>query len=262
MTKKDTFKLVSWNVNGIRSVIRKGFWEWLEKTAADVLCLQEVKADAHQIEDLFASHNYQIHWNAAQRKGYSGIATFSLHPPLSLNHGLGNALFDAEGRITVAEYPAFTLLNLYFPNSQHGLLRLPYKLDFCDAVSSFCNSLRQEGKRLVLCGDFNVAHRAIDLKNPKQNENNPGFTADERAWMDKFVDAGYVDIFRRRHPDEPGHYTWWTYRLNARERNIGWRIDYFFVTEELVSQVRDAYIMKEVMGSDHCPVGLELEYTP
>ncbi len=260
MTEKNTFKMVSWNVNGIRSVIRKGFWEWLEETAPDILCLQEVKADLHQIEDQFASHDYQIYWNAAQRKGYSGVATFSRHQPLSMSRGIGNALFDKEGRITVAEYPAFTLLNLYFPNSQHGLLRLPYKLGFCDAVLSFCNSLRQQGKSLVLCGDFNVAHEAIDLKNPKQNEKNPGYTAEERAWMDKFVDAGYVDIFRRRHPDEPGHYTWWTFRANARERNIGWRIDYFFVTEDLVSQVRDAYIMKEVMGSDHCPVALEIMF--
>jgi exodeoxyribonuclease-3 len=260
MVEKKKFKLVSWNVNGVRSIIRKGFWEWLKTTEPDMLCLQEVKAKADQIEDLFASHDYQIHWNAAQRKGYSGIAIFSRHQPHSLNHGIGNEMFDNEGRITIAEYSDFTLLNLYFPNSQHGLLRLRYKLDFCDEVLAYCNRLRAQGKKLVLCGDFNVAHTAIDLKNPKENENNPGYTAEERAWMDRFVAAGYVDIFRRRHPDEPGHYTWWTYRANARARNIGWRIDYFFVTEDLVSQVSDAYIMKEVMGSDHCPVGLEIEF--
>ncbi|MFQ5481737.1 MAG: exodeoxyribonuclease III [Nitrospinaceae bacterium] len=251
--------LYSWNVNGIRSVVGKGFLDWLRETAPDVVCLQEIKAHPEQVPAAAnAPEGYHAAWNSAQRKGYSGVATFSRKKPKAVHCGMGIERFDVEGRILRHEFPQFDLLNVYFPNGTSGGERLQYKMEFYDAFLDHCESLRAQGKKLVIAGDVNTAHRPIDLKNPKQNEKNSGFLPEERAWVDKFIAHGYVDTFRLLHPDAPEQYSWWTFRANARERNIGWRIDYFFVTEDLVPKVREAFIAPQVMGSDHCPVGLTL----
>ena len=250
--------IYSWNVNGIRAVVKKGFLEWVDQVSPDVLCLQETKAYPDQVPPHVAQlDGYHTTWNPAQRKGYSGVVTFSKEKPKSIHLGMGIERFDVEGRYIRLEFPKFDLLNIYFPNGTSGEERLQYKLDYYDAFLEHCEALRAEGKELVICGDVNTAHKAIDLKNPKPNEKNSGFLPIERAWMDKFVDHGYVDTFRQFN-QEPDQYSWWTYRANARERNIGWRIDYFFVTEGLIKRVKNAFIAPEVMGSDHCPVGLEI----
>ena len=200
-----------------------------------------------------------MEWNPASRKGYSGVATLSRKKPKAVHRGMGIERFDCEGRILRHEYPGFDLLNVYFPNGTSGDERLQYKMEFYDAFLDHCESLRADGKKLIVCGDVNTAHREIDLKNAKANEKNSGFLPQERAWVDKFIAHGYVDTFRLLHPDEPEQYSWWTFRANARERNIGWRIDYFFVTGDLTKKVKDAFIAPEVMGSDHCPIGLLLK---
>jgi len=251
-------KIYSWNVNGVRSIAKKGFADWLRATAPDVVCLQETKASRDQLEAALADpEGYHAEWNSAERKGYSGVATFSRKKPRAVHRGMGVERFDAEGRILRFEYPQFDLLNVYFPNGTSGPERLQFKMEFYEAFLKHCQALRRQGKKLVIAGDVNTAHKPIDLKNAKANEKNSGFLPEERAWIDRFVAHGYVDTFRMFH-DGPGHYSWWTYRANARARNIGWRIDYFFVTEDLVSKVQDAFIDPEVMGSDHCPVGIEI----
>ena len=250
--------IISWNVNGIRAAVKKGFLEWVDRVSPDVLCLQEAKAYPDQVPPHVAKlDGYHATWNPAQRKGYSGVVTFTKKKPKSVHLGMGIERFDVEGRYIRLEFPKFDLLNIYFPNGTSGEERLQYKLDFYDAFLDHCEALRAEGKELVICGDVNTAHKAIDLKNPKPNEKNSGFLPIEREWMDKFVDQGYIDTFRQFN-QEPDQYSWWTYRANARERNIGWRIDYFFVTEGLIKRVKNAFITPEVMGSDHCPVGLDI----
>lgn len=252
--------LYSWNVNGIRAATKKGFADWLQKESPDIVCLQEVKAELNQVpKEVLEVEGYHLEWNPAQRKGYSGVATFTKKKPKAVHRGMGIERFDSEGRILRHEFPQFDLFNVYFPNGTSGPERLQYKMEFYDAFLQHCEDLRGEGKKLIICGDVNTAHQAIDLKNPKQNEKNSGFLPEERAWVDKFVSHGYVDTFRNLHPDEPGHYSWWTYRSDARARNIGWRIDYFYVTQDLVKQVEEAFITPEVMGSDHCPIGLKLK---
>lgn len=252
--------LYSWNVNGIRAATKKGFADWLQKESPDIVCLQEVKAELNQVpKEVLEVEGYHLEWNPAQRKGYSGVATFTKKKPKAVHRGMGIERFDSEGRILRHEFPQFDLFNVYFPNGTSGPERLQYKMEFYDAFLQHCEDLRGEGKKLIICGDVNTAHQAIDLKNPKQNEKNSGFLPEERAWVDKFVSHGYVDTFRNLHPDEPGHYSWWTYRSDARARNIGWRIDYFYVTQDLVQQVEEAFITPEVMGSDHCPIGLKLK---
>jgi len=256
-----TVKLISWNVNGIRAAVRKGFNDWLAETQPDILGIQETKGFYEQVEkDLVLPDGYQFIWNAAERKGYSGVATFYKPEPLNVSKGFGIDRFDTEGRVSMLEYPEFTVLNIYFPNGQRDQQRLDYKMDFYDATLEFCENLRTQGKKLIVFGDYNTAHTEIDLRNPKANEQNSGFLPIERAWLDKWISHGYVDVFRRQHPNEPDHYTWWTYRMNARARNIGWRIDYFFVTKDLLDHVSNAYILPDVMGSDHCPLGLDLQF--
>ncbi len=246
-------------MNGIRAVMKKGFWDWFEAESPDILCLQETKAQTEDLkEDILQPPGYHVVWNSAERKGYSGVVTFSKKKPKSVALGLGIPEFDVEGRVIRTEHEGFDLLNIYFPNGTSGPERLQYKMEFYDAFLDHCESLRSEGKKLVITGDVNTAHKPIDLKNAKANEKNSGFLPEERAWIDKFVAHGYVDTLRINHP-EPDQYTWWTYRANARARNIGWRIDYFFVTEDLVTTVKDAFIQPEVMGSDHCPIGLEIK---
>jgi exodeoxyribonuclease-3 len=248
-------KIISWNVNGIRAAIKHGMWEWFRDTRPDIFLLQEIKAVPEQVPEQVAYPNdYHAYWMPAQRKGYSGVAAFSKKPPNSVAK-LGISDFDIEGRVQVLHYDEFSLINCYFPNSQEGGKRLDYKLAFCNAILEYCQDLRSQKKNIILCGDYNIAHKSIDLKNPKQNEKNPGYLPEERAWMDSFVAAGYTDSFRLFHKG-PGHYTWWSYRFRAREKDIGWRIDYFCVNEEFKGRIARSGILKHITGSDHCPVQL------
>ena len=251
-------KLLSWNVNGVRSVYRNGFLRWFKAQDADIVCLQETKARTHQLDEaLLHPLGYHSYWHSAERPGYSGVVTYSRRPPMSVREGIGVPEFDREGRVLVCEYRGFVLVNAYFPNSQRDHGRLDYKLRFCNAMLRFLNRLRRQGKHVVLCGDYNIAHKEIDLRNPKQNVDNAGFLPQERAWMDRLVKHQYLDCFRH-FCQEPGHYTWWSYRAGVRERNIGWRIDYFFVNPELRRRLKRAEIQARVRGSDHCPIALEL----
>lgn len=252
-------KLYSWNVNGFRAVLNKGFWDWFHQADADVVGLQEIKAEPEQLADQDRRvPGYLDYWNPSQtRKGYSGVACFSKLRPLDTALELTDERFRGEGRVIRLEFPEFHYFNIYVPNGQMSSERLDYKLGFYDAFLAHAQDLRRS-KPIVVCGDFNTAHREIDLKNPKANAETSGFLPIERAWIDSFIAAGYVDTFRM-FSDQPDQYTWWTYRFGARSRNAGWRIDYFFVSEELKPAVRRAWIEPDVQGSDHCPVGLELE---
>jgi exodeoxyribonuclease-3 len=251
-------RLVSWNVNGIRAAARKGFWDWLAANAPDILCLQETRIQPDQrTRKMRQPPGYHAFWVDAVRKGYSGVATFSGEEPKAVRGGFGLAHFDVEGRVLLTEHPGFTLLNVYFPNGQRGYERVLFKIEFYDALLAFCDGLRAEGHRLVVCGDYNTAHQPIDLARPKENETTSGFLPEEREAVSRWLDRGFVDVYRHLHPDAE-EYTWWTYRFNARARNIGWRIDYFLVDEPLVPRVREARVLGDVMGSDHCPIELEL----
>lgn len=253
------FRLLSWNVNGLRSVHKKGLLEWLAQERPDVLCLQETKAAEDQLPmDLRQVEGYHAYFSSAERKGYSGVALYTRVEPLAIERGFGIEEFDREGRILIAHYPDFMLLNIYFPNGKLSEERLRYKMRFYDAFLDIADGLKAEGKNIVVCGDVNTAHREIDLARPKENSKVSGFLPEERAWVDRFVEHGFVDTFRMFN-QEPGHYTWWDTMTRARERNVGWRIDYFFVNEGFTHRVVNATILPEVMGSDHCPVGLELE---
>lgn len=256
--EKKVKRLVSWNVNGLRAVEKKGFLEIVGELDADILALQEIKATPEQLpERLLRLEGYRSYWNPAEKKGYAGVCVYSRIEPLRAQKGLGSEMHDGEGRVLTLEFNDFFLVNVYFPNAQHGLTRLEYKLEFDRTLLDFLIGLR-ERKSVVVCGDFNVAHKPIDLANPKSNEKNPGFTPEERAWMDRFIEAGFIDTFRRFNA-EPEQYTWWSYRFNARARNIGWRIDYFCVDAGSQQRVKDADILKEIPGSDHCPVSLYFE---
>jgi exodeoxyribonuclease-3 len=252
-------KLISWNVNGIRAADRKGLFDWFKVESPDVLCLQEIKALPEQVPPhLRNMPGYHIYWNSAERKGYSGVATFTKKQPISVKKGFGIDKFDNEGRILVTEFSSFTLFNIYFPNGKKNQERLDYKLGFYDTFLAYADNLKAGGKNIVVCGDFNTAHKEIDLARPKQNEHISGFLPVERAWIDTFIDHGYVDTFRHFNK-EPDHYSWWDMKSRARERNVGWRIDYFFVNKEFMSSVKKAFILHDVTGSDHCPVGIEIK---
>lgn len=249
-------KLISWNVNGLRAAMGKGFMDTFAQLDADAFCLNETKLQPGQIElDLPGYHQY---WNSAEKKGYSGVAVFTRQEPLSVRYGIGVDEFDHEGRVLTLEMPQFFLVSCYTPNSQDGLKRLEYRMRWEDAFLSYLKSLERE-KPVVLCGDLNVAHQEIDIKNPKSNRMNAGFTDQEREKMTRLLNAGFVDTFRALHPDEAGAYSWWSYRFHARENNAGWRIDYFIVSESMREHVREAAIHPEVFGSDHCPVELVLD---
>ena len=251
--------LYSWNVNGIRAASKKGYPDWFTSTKPDILCLQETKAHPDQLDtELKQPEGYHNYWNSAVKKGYSGVATFSINEPQSVKYGLGVEKLDNEGRVIELEFEKFVLLNIYFPNSQRDHGRVNFKIEFCDEVLNRCNILRDHGKHVIICGDYNIAHKEIDLKNPKTNQDTAGFLPIERAWMDKFITHGYIDTFREFNKD-PDNYTWWSYRFSARERNIGWRIDYFYVSENFSQHVKNAFILPDVLGSDHCPVGLEID---
>jgi len=251
-------EILSWNVNGIRAVIKKGFIDWLAKRDPDIICIQETKAWKEQLpDDRNTPPGYFSYWSRCYRKGYSGVAVFSKMEPKVVLNGFGIEQFDREGRTLILRYDDFTLFNIYYPNGKKDADRLKYKLDFYDAFLDFAEEERKRGKPLVITGDFNTAHNEIDLARPKANEKVSGFLPVERAWMDMFVDTGYIDSFREHHP-EPDNYTWWSYRSGARARNVGWRLDYFFVTPDLMERMEDSFILSEVEGSDHCPVGLTL----
>lgn len=239
--------------------MKKGFGDFLFSSKPDILCLQEVKACPEQLGPADTEFpGYRNAWNCAERKGYSGVSAFYSRPPLAVLKGLGTRRFDAEGRVIALEYEDFHLLNVYFPNGGQGPERLAFKLDFYEAFLEHIEKLRKTGKAVIFCGDVNTAHREIDLARPRENAENSGFMPVERAWLDKITGQGWVDTFRARHP-EPAQYTWWDYKTRARERNVGWRIDYFFINREKASLVRDAFILPEVRGSDHCPAGLTLD---
>ncbi len=251
-----TLRLISWNVNGIRAVEKKGFVDIVQGLGPDIFALQETKAHPDQLSDTLKQiDGYDAYFAQADKKGYSGLAVYSRLQPLNVITGMGREEFDNEGRLLTLEFDSFYLINGYFPNAQHSLERLDYKLAFNRALHSFVDNLAAQ-KTVVVCGDFNVAHKEIDLTNPKANEKNPGFTAQERAWMDSFLAAGYIDTFRIFNRD-PGHYSWWSYRFNARTRNIGWRIDYFVVDAKSKGRVKAASILSDIMGSDHCPVAMD-----
>lgn len=248
-------KLISWNVNGLRACVQKGFPEFFQEVDADVFCLQETKLQEGQI-DLDLPGYYQ-YWNYAEKKGYSGTALFSKTEPLSVFYGLGEPEHDREGRVITAEYEDFYVITVYTPNSQEGLKRLPYRMEWEEAFLAYIKKLEQK-KPVIVCGDLNVAHQEIDLKNPKTNRKNAGFSDEEREKFTAFLEAGFIDTFRYFYPDLEGAYSWWSYRFQARAKNAGWRIDYFVVSNILEKKLVSASIHKDITGSDHCPVELQI----
>jgi exodeoxyribonuclease III len=252
-------KLLCWNVNGIRAIKNKGFLEWLQRESPDILCLQETKAQPDQLDaDLKEVKDYNVYWAWPERKGYSGVALYSKEEPMNIKYDFDEKSLDIEGRVIIAEYPELTLFNVYYPNGKAGPERLSYKMTFYDVFLKYADTLKAKGKKLVICGDVNTAHKEIDLARPKENSKVSGFLPEERAWIDKLVSHGYVDTFRQ-FSQEPNQYTWWDMKSGARARNVGWRIDYFFVSENLLPAVTSAFILPEVMGSDHCPIGITLK---
>jgi exodeoxyribonuclease-3 len=252
-------KITTWNVNGLRALIRKDGWEWVQSYSPDVLCLQEIKARPDQLTQnqhtLF--DGYHAIWNPAERPGYSGVLSLIKDENVESTLGLGKDKFDNEGRVVQTKFPDFRLFNIYFPNGGRDHSRVPFKLDFYAALLELCNRLHTEGEKIIICGDINTAHQEIDLKNHKGNKNTTGFLPEEREWISKYLANGFVDAFRVLYPEKE-QYTWWTYRSNARANNVGWRLDYFLISDGLMEQVKDVIIHNEVMGSDHCPVTLKL----
>lgn len=256
-----SIKILSWNVNGYRAVLKKGFRDFLLSEKPDIIGLEEVKACPEQLTAKDTDFpGYRFAWNCAEQRGYSGVAAFFRETPAAVTNGFGEKRFDREGRVITLEYKNFYLLNIYFPNGGQGPERLAYKLGFYEAFLGHIEELRKTGKAVVFCGDVNTAHHEIDLARPKENVENSGFMPVERAWLDKITALGWVDTFRSFHP-EPERYTWWDYKTRARERNVGWRLDYFFINKEKASLVKDSFILPEVQGSDHCPIGINLQGT-
>lgn len=249
-------KLISWNVNGIRACVKKGFEEYFKDVDADIFCIQETKCQEDQISLPF--EGYQQYWNCAIKKGYSGTAIFTKKKPLSVKYGVGSDESETEGRIITLEFEEFFMVNVYTPNSQRDLARIDYRLEWEDKVRTYLKEL-DAIKSVIYCGDLNVAHQEIDLKNPKSNKKNSGFTEEERGKMTELLEVGFIDTYRHFYPDNKGAYTWWSYMSKIRERNIGWRIDYFIVSLKLADLLVDAKIHSEILGSDHCPVLLEVD---
>jgi len=252
-------KITTWNVNGIRAATKKGVFDWINDNNADVVCLQEIKAKNDQI-DLGPIHDagYQCICNPAERPGYSGVANLYSKEPDKIKLGFDRDKFDIEGRVIHFSYPEFELFNMYFPNGGRELARVPYKLEFYEHLLNLCQELIKEGREIIITGDFNTAHNEIDLKNHKANKKNTGFLTEEREWIDRYLDNGFFDAYRILYPDNE-KYTWWTYRFGARNKNVGWRLDYFLVTENILKLTKDVIIHTEVMGSDHCPVSIILD---
>ena len=249
-------RFISWNVNGLRAVCGKNFKEVFTALDADAFCIQETKLQEGQIDLNFPG--YTSYWNYAQKKGYSGTAIFVKEPPVKVSYGIGIPEHDTEGRVITLEYPAYFLITVYTPNSQNELARLSYRMEWEDAFLAYIQELAKK-KPVIFCGDLNVAHEEIDLKNPATNHMNAGFTDEERGKMTALLDAGFVDTFRFLYPDTTDAYSWWSYRMRARERNVGWRIDYFIVSKELEGKIRDAKILSDILGSDHCPIELDID---
>jgi exodeoxyribonuclease III len=260
MTK--TIKIISWNVNGLRAALKKGLLEWTDTAKPDILCLQETKASPDQLPATVVDHKpYFSYWHSATaKKGYSGVVTYSKIKPIRVEMGLGIDKFDEEGRAVMTEFPEFILFNVYFPNGKRDSERLNYKLEFYEAFLKKIDSLKAKGKKIIFCGDVNTAHQAIDLARPAANEQISGFLPIERKWIDRVVEHGYLDSLREFHPDQSGLYTWWDLKSGARERNIGWRIDYFFVQKELRPYLKEATIFSDVTGSDHCPIHITMQF--
>ena len=260
MTREaSVLQILSWNINGIRAAEKKGFSKWFIDTAPDILMLQETKTDADNVPaSLRNLPGYQAYWNAAQKKGYSGVATLSKAEPLAVQYGFGNDTFDREGRVLITEHTDFTLFNIYFPNGKKNKQRLDYKMKFYDFFLDYIDRWRDDHGHVIIGGDVNTAHHEIDIARPGPNAKISGFLPIERAWMDKFESHGYVDTFRQFHK-EPNRYTFWDQRTRARERNIGWRVDYVYVDKDFLPKVKDAFIMDDVKGSDHCPIGITIK---
>ncbi|WDU82093.1 exodeoxyribonuclease III [Caloramator sp. Dgby_cultured_2] len=251
-------RIYTWNVNGLRSILKKGLMEFINDEDPDILCLQETKLQEEQIDDEIKNlKGYYKYFSFANKKGYSGVAIFTKVEPKNIYHGIGIEEFDTEGRILIAEYEDFILFNIYFPNGKMSDERLDYKLRFYDAIMDYSKKLLEEGKNIIICGDYNTAHREIDLKNPKQNEKSSGFLPIEREYIDRFLEIGFIDAYRHFYPDKI-EYTWWSYMFKAREKNVGWRIDYFFVSNNFISKIKDVEILTHIHGSDHCPVKLTI----
>ena len=253
-------KLISWNVNGLRAVINKGFKDFYNTINGDIICLQETKMQQDQISmdinEIFKDR--YVYWNSAEKKGYSGTVVISKNKPINVTYGIGKEEHDKEGRIITLEFDKFYLVNCYTPNSKRGLERLDYRMIWEDEVRSYLINLNKT-KPIVYCGDLNVAHNEIDLKNPASNHHNAGFSDEERSKMTELLDAGFIDTFRYKYPDKTGAYSWWSYMFHARENNAGWRIDYFIVSESIKDKIEDSKILSDVMGSDHCPVELDID---
>lgn len=252
-----TFRFISWNLAGMRAAIKKGLFDFIKKDDADIYCFQEVKAFPEQVPLLECPPIYHKFWNPAKKAGYSGVATFTKNEPKSVIIGDRDNDWDDEGRVLVTKFDEFTLINLYFPNGQRDLDRLDYKMKFYDYFLKYIDDLRDRGEKVIFCGDVNTAHTEIDLARPKDNIKNTGFLPQERAWMDKLVAHGWVDTYRLLNPNKV-EYSWWSQRANVRGKNIGWRIDYFFVDEKLKSKIKKAFILTDIMGSDHCPIGITI----
>ena len=257
MTK---IRILSWNVNGIRAAYKKGILNWFSKEQPDILCVQETKAMKEQLSDeLLNVNGYTSYFSSAERKGYSGTATYTKINPVKVKNGIGVKKFDSEGRFIVTDFSDFILFNIYFPNGKAKKERLDYKMDFYETFLKHLKKLLKQDKKIVICGDVNTAHKEIDLARPKANEKISGFLPQEREWIDKLLEAGFIDTLRVFN-QKPEQYTWWDMMTRARDRNVGWRIDYFFISDNLKDNLKDAFILPEVMGSDHCPVGIELKF--
>lgn len=252
-------KFLSYNVNGIRAAIKKDLFGWLQKVNPDIVCIQETKAMLDQIapEDL-KDLGYEYYFHSAERKGYSGVAILSKHAPTSIDYGMGNSLYDNEGRVLKINFPEISILSCYFPNGGSGIERHNYKMNFLDDFNNYINKLREEQPNLLIMGDVNICHEAIDIHNPISNKNSSGFLPEEREWFSRFLGTGLIDTFRELNK-EGGHYTWWSYRFNARKKNLGWRLDYGIITEELLPRLGRSIILSEAVHSDHCPIMIELD---
>jgi len=251
-------RLLSWNVNGLRAVYKKNFLDWFDAQQADIYCLQETKSHKNQLpEKLIERPGYESYFAQAERKGYSGAAVWTKEKPTNVSYELGIPRFDSEGRLIQVEYPDFILFNVYFPNGKASRERLQFKMDYYETFLKKMAELLKQNKKIVICGDVNTAHKEIDLARPKENEKVSGFLPTEREWIDRLLQLGFIDTFRQFHP-EPGNYSWWDYKTKARERNVGWRIDYFFISDNLKSNLKYAFIQSEINGSDHCPIGIDL----
>mgnify|MGYP001606307930 FL=1 len=253
-------RIISWNVNGIRALHRKGYWDWIIKESSDIFCLQETKANPEQLlEEIRNPKGYYSYFDfPKEKKGYSGVAIYSKVKPEKVEYVMGNAVLDNEGRLIAVYYPQFVLINVYFPNGGGGPERLQYKLDFYKEFLKYVNKLRKQRHKVIFCGDINTAHNEIDLARPKENEDNTGFLPIERAWLDEVIKAGYIDTFRHFYPDKKDVYTYWDMKTFARDRNVGWRIDYFFVSSDILNNIKGIKILNQVSGSDHCPILLDI----